>query len=210
MHPYFIRLGIRPEVQEFFSSHYHSDEAGNLCFSYGEQFEHYGFAFHKVPAVSVFWMAGNLNFFQVRQVVICTSALECIAWLNHYWHSFPDTHSLQLLSTGASLCPGHIWWLRKHLAGKTFVFAFGKELLGRLAAIKLASGIRGQKLHIVYLAEEKIQIHFRALTYLFQPENISLNALEKAAGFRFGVRLSTPKNYNTFFEQLKAGAGLSF
>jgi hypothetical protein len=30
------------------------------------------------------------------------------------------------------------------------------------------------------------------------------------SGFRFRVIMSLPKNHNTFFEQLKAAAGLSF
>ncbi|MBS1504385.1 MAG: hypothetical protein JST32_20150 [Bacteroidetes bacterium] len=210
MHPYLTRLGIRQEVQQYFEPFYHSDDAGNLCFNYGADFEHYGFGFHRVPAVSGFWMAGNLNFFQVRLIIVCASALECIAWLHNYGYLYPDTLSLLFLSTGASLCSEHMVWLREHLRGKEFLFAFGSELLCRLTAIKLAAGIRGQRLSVFFLAEEKIQILFREQTFLFSPQTLTLHALEKAARFRFRVRISTPKNYNTFFEQLKAGAGLTF
>jgi hypothetical protein len=210
MHPYLTRLGVRQEVQEYVEPYCFSNDAGDLCFAYGNEFEHYGFAFHRVPIVSCFWMAGNLNFSQVKHVVICASAIECIAWLNHNWFSFSDRESLLFLSAGASLHHQHIRWLRVQLTGKDFTFVFGKELLGRLTAFKLAAGIRGQQLHIAYLTEEKIQILFRGRTFLFDPENFSINMLEKASGYRFRVRNSTPKNYNTFFEQLKAGAGLSY
>ncbi|HZY39386.1 MAG TPA: hypothetical protein VFE53_22175 [Mucilaginibacter sp.] len=210
MHPYLTRLGVRQEVQEYFESHLFSNEAGDLCFPYVNEFEHYGFGFHRVPVVSTFWMAGNLNFSQVRQAIVCGSAMECIAWLNHYGFAFPDTESLLFLSAGASLHHQHIRWLRENLTGKDFDFVFGKDLLGRLTALKLAAGIRGQQMHIAYLAEEKIQILFRGRNFIFSPENLSLNALEKLSGFRFRVRISTPKNYKTFFEQLEAGAGLSF
>jgi hypothetical protein len=210
MHPYLTRLGVRQEVQQYFEPFYYSDDAGNLCFNYGADCEHYGFGFHLVPAVSGFWMAGNLNFFQVKQVIVCASALECVAWLNVYGYLFPDTLCLLFLSTGTSLCSEQVVWLREHLPGKDFVFAFGNELLGRLTAVKLAAGIRGQRLSVFSLAEEKIQILFRGQSFLFSPETLTLHALEKAARFRFRVRISTPKNYNTFFEQLKAGAGLTF
>lgn len=210
MHPYLTRLGVRQEVQEYVEPYCFSNDAGDLCFAYGNEFEHYGFAFHRVPIVSCFWMAGNLNFSQVRQVIICASAMEGIAWLNHNWFSFFDAENLLFLSVGASLHHQHIRWLREQLTGKEFTFVFGKELLGRLTALKLAADIRGQRLHIAYLAEEKIQILFRGRNFIFSPENLSLNALKKLSGFRFRVRISTPKNYNTFFEQLKAGVGLSF
>jgi hypothetical protein len=210
MHPYLTRLGVRQEVQDYFEPYCFSNEAGDLCFAYGNEFEHYGFAFHRVPIVSCFWMAGNLNFSQVRQVIICGSAMECIAWLNHNWFSFFYTENLLFLSVGASLRREHIRWLRAHLTGKNFTFAFGRDLLGRLTALKLAAGIRGQQLHVAYLAEEKIQILFRGCTFLFNPENFSINVLEKVSGYRFRILIRNPKNYNTFFEQLKAGAGLSF
>ena len=210
MHPYLTRLGVRPEVQEYFAPYGFSHESGDLCFPYGDEFEHYGFAFHRVPVVSCFWMAGNLNFSQVRQVIICASAMEGIAKLNHYGFAFSDTENLLFLSAGASFYHQHIRWLRENLPGKDFYFVFGKDLMGRLTALKLAAGIRGRQLHIAYLAEEKIQILFRGRTFLFDPENCSINVLEKASGYRFRVRTAAPKNYNTFFEQLKAGAGLSF
>lgn len=210
MHPFLTRLRISEGLQVYFERFHYSDASGNLCFSYGIDFEHYGFGFHRVPAVPAFWIAGNCNFSQVSQVIVCASALEAIAWLHFYSYHFSGLDSLLLLSAGASLYNYHTQWLRELLPGKDLVFAFGNELLGRLTAIKLAAGIRGQRLSIVFLAEEKVQIRFRGQTFLFDPEQLSMHALEKAAGFRFRVRIATPKNYNTFFDQLKAGAGLTF
>jgi len=210
MHPYLDRLGIRSEVQEFFAPFYDTDEAGNLCFSYGEGFEHYGLGFHKVPLSSGCWLAGNLCFPQVDTIVICSSAMEAIAWLDYSWHRIADRFSLLFFSAGASLSGEQAAWLREHFSNKNIVMALGNDLLGRLSAVKLAAGIRGLKLQICYLAEEKVQILFRGQDYLFSPENLSVNALEKLSGFRFRVIISTPKNYTSFFEQRKAAAGLSF
>jgi hypothetical protein len=210
MHPFLTRLDVKPEVQAYFAPYYYRDASGDLCFDYGGDFEHFGFAFHRLPAVSNFWMAGNLNFSQVSKVIICPSALEAIAWLQHHWLNFSDTGSLLFLSAGTSLSVEHVSCLREHLPCKHFVLAFGRELLGKLTAIKLAAGIRGQQLHIACLSEEKVQILFRGRNFLFNPDTLSLNVLEKAAGFRFRVTISNPKNFNSFFDQLMAGAGLAF
>lgn len=210
MHPFLDRLGIRSEVQAFFAPFYYPDDAGNLCFSYGEGFEHYGLGFHKAPLSSGCWLAGNLCFAQVGTLVICSSAMEALAWQELNWHRFTDRFSLLFFSAGASLSDEQIYWLRQQFSGKRIVIALGNDLLGRLSAVKLAAGICGLKLQICYLAEEKVQILFRGQSYLLGPENLSLNALEKLSGFRFRVIISHPKNHNSFFEQLTAAAGLSF
>jgi len=210
MHPYLERLHVRPEVQEFFSLFYDSDAAGDLCFPYNPDFEHYGFGFHRVPSSGGCWLAGNLCFDQVAQLVVCSSAMEALAWLNCKLDGEGDPFSMLFFSAGASVSNEQLIMLRKHFSRKRIVMVLGNDLLGRLSAVKLAAALRGQKLQIRYLAEEKVQILFRGQTYLFSPENLSLNALEKLSGFRFRVIISTPKNYNSFFEQLKAAAGLSF
>jgi hypothetical protein len=210
MHPYLDRLCVRPEIQELFAPFYDTDEAGNLRFRYGEGFEHYGLGFHRVPLFSGFWLAGNLCFQQVSTVIICSSAMEAIAWLEFNWHRVADSFSLLFFSAGDSLSNEQTSWLREHFSNKKIVFVLGNDLLGRLSAVKLAAGICGLSLQIAYLSEEKVQILFRGQYYLFSPENLSLNALEKLSGFRFRVIISTPKNHNSFFEQLKAAAGLSF
>ena len=210
MHSYLTRLGVKQEVQEFFLPFYESDDAGNLCFDYSDAFEHYGLGFHKVPLSSGFWLAGNLTLEQVSTVVISSSAMEAIAWLNRNWERHADPFSLLFFSAGVSQFAEQLNWLRENCPGKKVVSVFGNDLLGRLSAVKLAAGIRGQNLHSCYLAEEKVQILFRGRTFLFGPENLSLNALEKSSGFRFRVIISAPKNHNSFFEQLKAAAGLTF
>lgn len=210
MHPYLERLGIRSDVQEFFAPFYDADEAGDLCFSYGNDFEHYGLGFHRVPLSFGFWLAGNLCFAQVGTLIICASAMEALAWLELNWHRIADSFSLLFFSAGPSFSDEHVCWLRRHFSGKRIVVALGNDLLGRLSAAKMAAGICGLNLQIAYLSEEKIQILFRGETYIFSPENLSLNALEKLSGFRYRVIISTPKNHNSFFEQLKAAAGLSF
>ena len=126
MHPFLTRLGIMPCVQEFFEPFFRADALGNLLFDYGDEIEHFGFAFHKVPSSVNFWMAGNRNFPQVRQVVICSSAMEALAWLNNKQSAVGCFDGLLLLSAGCRLCPAHTHWLNTNLPEKKYHFVFGR------------------------------------------------------------------------------------
>ncbi len=209
MHPYFSRLQVRPEVQEFFKPNYTVDRLGNLVFPYGEPFEHFGFAFHKVPASEHLWIAGNTNYSQVRQVIICSSAMEAISWLNKNYHSFPITDNLLFLATGAGVQTKHILWIKVHLPGKEFYMVFGRDMLGRIADVKTAAGLRGWPLEI-YHEGDNIVVSFRSRIFVFNQEKFSLNSFEKAAGYRFHITAYKPKGFDSFFDELKANAGFTF
>jgi hypothetical protein len=206
MHPYLQRLGIGPGVQEFFGPFYDSDEEGNLCFFYGELFEHFGFGFHYIPVSADYWMAGNLSFSQVRQVIVSGSALDALSWLNKKAALLSHTENLLFLSTGTAVQTEHIRWLHAHLRHKDYCLIYGNDLLGRIAALKIAAGIRGVAVEIYAEQGEQIAVCFRSRAFYFSQEAFSLNAFEKAAKFRFGIRCDKPKKHLTFFDELKAEA----
>ncbi len=209
MHPYLTRLGVRPDVQEFFSKYYSTDELGNLLFTYADGFEHFGFSFHRVPVSACFWVAGNSHFSQVRQVIICSSAMAAISWLNKNYYSFLNPDNLLFLSTGTRIHAEHIHWINTRLRDKDFCLVYGRDILGRIADLKLAAGIRGWPLEIYY-SDDQITVHFRAKSFSFSQETFSLNAFEKAAKYRFHIPAPKPKGYDSFFEELKANARFTF
>ena len=210
MHPYLTRLGVRVEVQQYFEPFYVSDEAGNLCFWYGEVYEHFGFGFHRVPLSSDLWLAGNLNFSQVRQVIVSGCALDAVSWLNKKAVYLSHTENLLFIATGAGLQTEHICWINEHLDGKAFCLIYGNGLLGSLASVKLAAGLRRMPLKIFIDGAERISVSFRSRNFSFSQDNFSLHAFEKAAKFRFGIRCDQPKDQPAFFDELKAGAFLNF
>jgi hypothetical protein len=208
MHAYFTRLGIRPEVQRLFRPFYNSDALANLVFAYSDGMEHYGFAFHLVPVTDGFWLAGNLQFSQVRLVILSASALDAVSWLNKKAAAFPQTENLLFVSLGAGVGEAALLWIRTHLAGKQFRLLFGRDLLGRMADLKLAAAIKGWPLSVYLAAREQVAVSFRSRIFSFSQEQFSLAVFEKAAGVRFGVATDKPKVYNSFFDELKAEAGL--
>jgi len=208
MHAYLTRLGIRPEVQIFFRPFYRSDDLGNLVFAYGQALEHFGFAFHRVPMTDGFWLGGNLHFSQVRLVILSASALDAVSWLNKKAAAFPQSENLLFVSMGAGVSDAQLLWMRKHLAGKQFRLLFGRDVLGRMADLKLAAAIKGWPLSVYLGAGEQVTVSFRSRIFSFRQENFTLSAFEKAAGIRFGVATDKPKVHNSFFDELKAEAGL--
>jgi hypothetical protein len=208
MHPFLDRLFIPPQVQDFFYPFFYTDELGNLLFSYGDAVEHFGFAFHRVPVTENFWMAGNPNLSQVADVIICGTAMDAVAWLKKKYCSFPYLQNLLFLSVGAGLQQTHITWIYMRLKNKRFRLLFGRDILGRITDLKLAAGIKGAALEIYSDGNEGIVVHFRSKTFLFSQESFSLNAFEKASGFRFNLSCQKPCAHNSFFGELLADEGL--
>lgn len=208
MHPYFTRLGIRPEAQHFFRPFYQVDVIGNLLFPYGEETEHFGFAFHRIPVTDMFWLAGNLQFSQVRLVILSASALDAVSWLNKKGDAFPQTENLLFVALGAGISDAQMLWIRAHLGRKQFRLLFGRDMLGRMADLKLAAAIKGRALSVYSGEGEHVTVSFRSRIFSFSQEQFSMAAFEKAAGVRFGVAADKPKLYNTYFDELKAEAGL--
>lgn len=209
MHPYLKRLGVSEQVQQFFEPFYTSDESGNLCFWYGTEMEHFGFGFHRVPVPANLWLAGNLHFSQVSQVVISSSALDAVSWLKKKAPFLSHTGNLLFISTGAGLKSGHISFIRKHFCGKAFCLIYGNDILSRLTCLKLAAGLCRLPLEVYSNGPGQVSVIFRSQVFSFRQETFSLHAFEKAANFRFGIRCEQPKGYLTFFDELKADALLN-
>lgn len=205
MHPYLTRLGISPGVQAFFQPFYNTGDFGNLTFSYGDSIEHFGFAFHKIPVAGKLWIAGNLNFYMVRKVFICGSAMEAIAYMNYYpaLSSRPD--NILFVSTGIKPMTGHIDWINMHLVNKTIALIYGNDILGKICDLKIAAAIRKMPVIINY-SDAVVTINFRNKIYEFNEQHFSLNTFEKACGYRFNIR--TPKTIEStcFLDRLKAAA----
>lgn len=192
MHPFLTKLGILPLVQDFFEPWYTTDETGNLVFSYGDEAEHFGFAFHRVPAEG-YWQAGNSNESIIRYVFLCDSAMESIAYFSLNFHAFRQTEQCLFMAGHPEL----------NSIGKSCSLVFGNDLLGRVRDLKTAAAIRRQPL-AVSLSDETVHIRFRQKNYQILQNQFSLSAFEKLSGFRFGLRLCKSKTANCWLDQLKS------
>ena len=191
MNAYLIRLGIRPEIQEWLRPFYNTDDSGNLCFSYGDDIEVYGLAFHRMPLNGGCWKAGAEAL--VRQTIICSSAMEALAWLN--CHTVNLDHLL-VVATGSRIALPPLPKNKK-------VLVFGNDLLGHLCDLKAAALLDKHPVEISFVADS-VQITFRNKRYSINAEAFSLNAFERLSGYRFNAKTSKPSRHSSWLNQLLA------
>jgi hypothetical protein len=203
MHAYLTRLGIRPEIQQFFSPFYRNDENGNLCFTYGGMSEVYGLAYHLVPSATQYRVSGDEIDSTVRRIVICSSAMEAIAWLNCNKALFQVKTGLQFIAVGSSLDEQQLSTLRKQKALVNHSLLFPKDLLGHIFDLKIASVLHGYCAK-VSISGDHLEIEFRGRSFRIACEDFSLSRFERLSGFRFKVKTLKPRQHVSWLNQLEA------
>ena len=173
--------GIRPEVQDFFAP-YHDQ----FIFNYGDDFEHFGPGFHRVPVTGGRWVAGVPQL--ATDIFICGSAMDAIAF-----NSVADNYAF--IAVGSRPVRQQFEDLPK---GRRYHLLFPKDELGAVCDIKAASFIRKQALSIRF--DKHYHVLFRRKPY--ELSHLSLHALEKASGYRFNLRTHKPKNALTWTSSL--------
>ena len=192
MNPVLAQLGVPEAVQDFFN-------VGELLFNYGGHFEHFYPAFHRIPTTTNLWLAGkDLS----REVIITATAMEAIAYLSVNLHRYPDLNALTFIAIGNLPHPAQLKWIISHYPKRKYTLVFGKDLLGRLADIRVAAGLKNKAIRLLR-SDSKIQISCNNQQYVFDPDNLSLSSFEKVSGLRTGYRTAKPKDFDTYLDQLK-------
>ncbi|NHA02549.1 hypothetical protein G7092_02010 [Mucilaginibacter sp. HC2] len=181
------KLGVPRNVRLFFEPFYQVLTDGSILFAFGDDFEHVGINYHRVPIAVNPWIAGSGPL-----VFISFSAIEAISFLSCHAHSFPDLTLLQFIAVGCH------WNNFSHSQGK-ITLLFGQDILGRLSDIKVSTALRNKQAAIRYRDDGRFVIE----GHTFSEEQLTLNAFEKTKGIRSGIRTQKPRHFNTFFEQLK-------
>lgn len=148
-------------------------------------------------------MAGCLAFNQVRQVIICESAMEAIAWMHFRSYIFPETARLLFLATGIQPNPAQFRKLANLMPACGYLLVFGNDLLSRIAELKAAACLRKLPLMIA-LDDETALVDFRLKTYNLPVSDFSVPLFEKHSRYRFKLKTAKAKTHNTFLQQLQA------
>jgi hypothetical protein len=191
MHPLLTELGVSKELQAYF-------DINELRFDYGDEQEFFGSDFHVVPTTGDLWLAGN---YPATELIITSSAMEAVAYmaLNAWRH--PANAVLSFIAIGNLPHSRQLNWIRAYCQKRKITLVFGNDLLGRLADIVVATGIRNKVLRLRW-QNSKVQLHVNNRAFEADPEKLSLNSFEKTAGFRTAIRTRKPAHHNTFLEQL--------
>lgn len=192
MHHLLTELGVPQELQAYFS-------IKDLYFEYGDEREYFGKGFHLVPVTTDLWMAGN---YPATELIITSSAMEAICYLTVNRWRHPVNAVLSFIALGNLPQARQLGWIGAFCQKRKITLVFGNDLLGRLADIAVAAGIRGKALRLVW-RDGLIEAHLNNKVCPIPPEQVSLNRFEKAAGFRMGIRTRKPAHHNSFLEQLQ-------
>jgi len=195
---YLERLDIHPKVRSFFQPFLHKITNKEVIINYHDSIEHATANFRRIPITENHWIAGNMNI--ASQILISSSAMDAIAWLNQNHTRYQNLNDLSFISLGACPTSTHAATIQQHTPHKKIHFLFGNDPTGALCDIKLASYIRNQPLKITYL-NHQYHILFQYKTYILH--HLSLSALEKQSRHHFHIRTHKPKKHGTYYQQLR-------
>lgn len=195
---YLERLDIHPKVRSFFQPFLHKITNKEITINYHDSIEHLTPDFHRIPITENHWIAGNIAI--ASQLIISSSAMDAIAWLNQNHNRYRDLNDLAFISLGACPITSHAAIIQQYAPHKKLHFLFSNDPAGALCDLKLASYIRDQPIKITYL-NHQYHILFQYKTYIFH--YLSLNALEKQSRHNFHIRTHKPEKHGTYYQQLR-------
>jgi hypothetical protein len=192
MNTLLAELGVSEELQAFFN-------ISELIFEYGCDREYYGKNGHFIPTTPHLWVAGNDS---ASELVITPSVMESIAYLSLNASRYPVLSSLRIIATGNLPHTGQLDWIRANCQKRKITLVFGGDLLGRLADITVACGIRNKPVRLRWSGDQ-VNVKANGVTFDADPETLTLNVFEKITAIRTAVRTRKAIRFNTFLEQLK-------
>jgi hypothetical protein len=195
---YLERLEIHPNVRSFFKPFIHKITAEEVIINYHDSIEHATADFHRIPITENHWTTGHTT--TAGQLIISSSAMDAIAWLNQNHTRYRNLNDLSFISLGAYPTTTHAETIQPYARRKKCHFLFSNDPTGALCDLKLASCIRGLPLKIAY-ENHQYHILFQHKQYILN--HLSLSALEKASRHNFHIRTHKPQKHGTYYQQLR-------
>jgi hypothetical protein len=131
-------------------------------------------------------MPGTFNL--VTHVILAPTPLAANNYIARYRHSFSNPERLWFFYYGSLVSRAQISALLPMLHRKKIILLYEDDLLGRIAAIKIACWLKRRDVQVSYQAPETIHILFNGKSYTFPEHTLSLNRFEKTAGFRSQIK----------------------
>ncbi|GAA4339626.1 hypothetical protein GCM10023149_50440 [Mucilaginibacter gynuensis] len=189
------RLGVPTDIRSWF-------DIEDSLFTFGDDHEHFGETFHRVPTTKNLWTAGN---HQSPEVIITFSAMEAVAYLTLNCHLYSKPYNLLFIAIGNLPHSWQLEWIRLRYKNRKFTLVLGKDLLGRLCDVFIAARICNKVIKMTY-TDAMVKMSYRGNSHIFDPETITLGKVERVLGIRTRIRTKKPASANSFLEQLSIAA----
>ena len=185
-------LGVSEKLQAYLN-------ISELLFEYGYDLEHFSKDFHLIPTTRNLWVAGNDI---AAELVITSCVMEGIAYLNINASRYPSLNSVRIIALGNLPHSLQLEWIRANCQKRKITLVFSSDLLGRLADITIAAGIRNKPVRLCWTGFA-ITVEANGLSFDEDPDKLTLNVFEQKTSIRTAVRTRKPVRFNTFLDQLK-------
>lgn len=124
----------------------------------------------------------------VTHVILAPTPLAACGHMARHHHSFSDPERLWFFCYGSLPSGVQIATLLPNLRKKKIILLYQDDLLGRIAAIKIACWLKSRDAKISYQIRETVHIHLSGKTYQFYEPELSLSCFEKRTGLRSGIK----------------------
>lgn len=135
-------------------------------------------------------LEGRGNVFDLCRVshVLIVCAHDAKGFISQYASSFPDPGRLLVFCVGVVPDQNSVSAIAFKCRNRKVLIASSGDLLGRVAAFKIAVWLKNKDVLITYLLGGQVEVVFQGRVYLFAELRLSLSAFEKASGFRSKFR----------------------
>lgn len=172
---------------------------GNLVFDYSTgQSEYFGLEFHTVPTSGGYWASKSIELNLIREIFVCSSAMEAIAFLYFNAHHYNRQDELLFLA----IAPRYNYPAKLSALGQDVKvnLLFGIEVFDILRCIKFCLDFKSTKVRF-YFEGESIQCLMADQTLSIQQKRISIRKFYSLCGIRPFFRQHKPKTYTSFLNQ---------
>ena len=136
-------------------------------------------------------------------IIICSSAMEAISWLDCNFAGLTGTANLLFAATGNNLAAGQIIRLIKLFPCQRHALLFANDLIGNVWDLKVAATLCGYPVSICS-SGEFLYINFRNRPFQMPCDAFSLSKFERLCGYRFKVKTLKPRKDVSWLSLLEA------
>jgi hypothetical protein len=184
------------EICERYGFSFRTDISGNLIFDYNSGLsEHFGKDGHLIPISAGFWCSRLVDLNIIREVFICLSAMDAVAFLHFNAARFNRSDELLFIA----ISPGYNYPEEVFkLLGKVKInMLLGNDLIDVLRAIRFCMEYRGIKVYFI-LEDELVVFRLTERVFFISQHRLSLRQFFLSAKIRPFFRQYLPKSKISF------------
>jgi hypothetical protein len=192
----FCAVSAARDICVSFGFSYRADISGRLIFDYNSGLsERFGKDDHLIPISAGFWCSRIVDLNIIREVFICLSAMDAVAFLHFNAARFNRSDELLFIAISPSYnYPEEVF----KLLGKVKInILLGNDLIDVLRAIRFCMEYRGIKVYFI-LQDELVVFRFTERIFFISQHRLSLRQFFLSAKIRPFFRQYLPKSKISF------------